>query len=137
MEATQLAESCAAGTGLAAATDGGNPTAARTDAAAGTSASAYATAPAGMVHFQQQQQESAVEDERVRTPTLRSFCTMSIRMEVLCAMSFSVRVPKGDACKGREFFRFIGARAFLTHGPILRVSLRFVRKGIEICFCSM
>ena len=33
--------------------------------------------------------------------------------------------------------RFIGARAFFTHGPILRVSLRFVRKGIEICLCSM
>ena len=68
-----VAESCAAGTGVAGATDGGNPTAASTDAAAGTSASADATAPAGLVHFQQQQQESAVEDERVRTPALRSF----------------------------------------------------------------
>ena len=37
------------GTGLAAAADGGNPTAASTDAAAGTSASADATAAAGLV----------------------------------------------------------------------------------------
>ena len=102
MEATQLQRAVQQGLDLAAATDGGNPTAARTDAAAGTSASADATAPAGLVHFQQQQQESAVEDERVRTPTLRSFCTMSIRMEVRCATSFSVRVPNGDAWKGRQ-----------------------------------
>ena len=37
---------------------------------------------------------SAVEDERVRTPRLRSFCTMSIRMGVRCAASFSPRFPK-------------------------------------------
>ena len=35
-------------------------------------------------------------------PHCDRFCPTSIRMEVRCATSFSVRVPKGDACKGRQ-----------------------------------
>ena len=79
---------------------------------------------------------SAVEDERVRTPRLRSFCTMSIRMGVRCAASFSPRFPKVTHARASNL-QIHRRPCFLHAQSNIEVSLRFVREGLEICLCSM